>query len=916
LAIPASNVATHGPRTRGLYWRLYLLILVTLVPMLLIGTFAMWKTARDYRQHSEQRLQETATALARGVDQGVQDNINQLRLISLLLPHANTDSPQLEVWMQQNPGLRLIPDHSPLAQSLPPGLLQAAHSSGNAQISNLFTTDDDAHRVAIALPFVDATGQPHVLSMVQLSRQLINTVLLSGSNDDLLVAVVDGNGVIAARSRNPEAYIGSPATDWQILQQAPGQQGIFPALTQEGQRIIFAFRKLQAAPGWALLVGESQQDFQAGWQRPLFGILAVGLIAALVALFAAHTIAGSILRPIRALAQRGESILANAPTLPDPPASNISEVRSLQLSLNDSVDALKKSADEAGALALELKTKEQRYRTVAEAGALALWEADGDGRVTAVTGWHEITGQEDSAALGKRWLRRVNPQDLPQLQAALAQSFALGTPLDMEFRVLDRHSGWRWLRARGAALGPDKSEWAGVLEDVDARRQAQAHIAFLAHHDALTGLPNRAVLFDKLGHALALAHRGHPSALLLLDLDRFKEVNDTLGHPVGDRLLQEVSHRILGCMRTNDVVARLGGDEFAILMAPEPQPPEAAVILATRLIDVLSHPFELDGRPVSTSTSIGIVLIDKLSGAEDKLMSNADLALYRAKEEGRGCYRFFEEEMDTCMRRRRQLEIELRSAVSEQQFVLYYQPLVDLQQSRLTGFEALLRWQHPQRGLLDPGQFLALAEEIGLMIPIGNWVLQQAMQAACGWPDHLTVAVNLSVSQLAQPNLAGTVELALAISQLPAKRLELEITENALIPNIQAAAVHLLRLKAAGVAIVMDDFGTGYSSLSYLRAFPFDKVKIDKSFIDELDEQSQSSAIIGAVSHLCAKLGIIATIEGVETRAQLAQLKQEQCVEGQGYVFGRPMPLAQVNDFIAQWPQHWPSSDAGTGAAQ
>lgn len=897
-------------RTRGLYARLHLLIAAALLPMLLVGTIAIVLAARDYRQNSEQRLQETATALARGVDQGIQDNINQLQLLALLAPNDRDASPEVQAWARHNPGIRLIHDQTPEAQSLPTPALRDASESGQVRISNLFSSNSGtAPEVAIALPFTDARGMARVIALVQPSNRLINSVLRSADNESLLVAVVDSNGVLAARSHAPERFIGKPAPDWDKLQQLGTDVGVFEATTKEGQGIVLAFHKLQAAPGWALVVGEPMRSFHARWQRPLVGVILGGMLAAIIALFSAHTIARSILQPIRALARRGQDIVANGVTQPDPPASDITEVRSLQSSLNDTVDALKRSADEARALARDLKASEQRYRAVAEAGALVLWESDPNGLVCSATGWRELTGLPNQDALGKGWLRRVNEEDLPQIEIALEQSITTGTPLDVEFRVLDLYGKWRWLRARGARVGPEQTDWAGVLEDVDARRQAQARIAYLAQHDPLTTLPNRTVLFEKLAHALANAQRGHHSALLLLDLDRFKEVNDTLGHPAGDRLLQEVSRRVLGCARANDVVARLGGDEFAVLMAPEARPPEAAAALAGRLIESLGRAFELDGHPLTISTSIGIVLIDNLAEGADKLMRNADLALYRAKEEGRGCYRFFEAEMDTRMQLRKQLETELRAGLEQQQFVLHYQPLVDLQQRRITGFEALLRWNHPQRGLLEPSQFLALAEDIGLMIPLGEWVLRQATRDAARWPDDMKVAVNLSVSQLAQPELANIVEKALADAGLPPSRLELEITEDALITNIQAASAHLLRLKVAGASIVMDDFGTGYSSLGYLRAFPFDKVKIDKSFLRDLGEHSQGSAIIGAVSHLCSKLGITATIEGVETRTQLSQLKEEHCAEGQGYVFGRPMPVDRIDSFMREWPARWQNAE-------
>ncbi|WP_282265378.1 EAL domain-containing protein [Stenotrophomonas sp. PS02298] len=907
MATTASAAQHTLARTRGLHSRLHLLILATLLPLLVIGAFAVWNAARDYRHSSEQRLQETAIALARGVDQGIEDNINQLRLLSSLAPQLQETAPELQAWARANPDIRLIQDDSEQARTLPSGLLYDARREGRAQVSDLFTNAiTNTPEVTIALPFGD-TGGTRVLTMVQPSNRLIASIMGSGNDQQLLAAVVDNNGVIAARSLSPERYIGKQVPDWQTLQRSSGQHGLIDASSKEGTPVIFAFHRLQAAPGWTLVVGEPQQSFQARWLQPLLGIILGGIVAAVIALLWANAIARSILLPIRALVQRSHGVVDNLAPLPDPHPSNIREVRSLQSSLNGTVDALKKSADEARALARDLKASEQRYRAVAEAGALVLWQSDRNGTVLSATGWRELTGQPDDHALGKGWLRRVNEDDLPQIEIALEQSFTAtkAASLDVEFRVLDLYGKWRWLRARGARIGHSLSSWAGVLEDVDARRQAQARIAYLAQHDPLTALPNRTMLFEKLDQALIAARRGHNSALLLLDLDRFKDVNDSLGHPTGDRLLQEVAQRILGCVRGNDLVARLGGDEFAILMASESRMPEAAATLAARLVEELGRSVELENHQFAISTSIGIVLIDNQANAADTLMRNADLALYRAKDEGRSCYRFFEAEMDTRMQRRRQLETELRAALQQQQFELHYQPLVDLRLRQVAGFEALLRWNHPQRGLLEPSEFLALAEDIGMMLPLGAWVLRQAARDASQWPEQMKIAVNLSVSQLAQPDLAEGVEQVLAETGLAPARLELEITENALITNIEAASAQLLQLKKAGVSIVMDDFGTGYSSLGYLRAFPFDKVKIDKSFVRDLGEQSQGSAIIGAVSHLCEKLGISTTIEGVETQAQLDQLKEEHCAEGQGYVFGRPMPLAKVEDFILQWPARW-----------
>jgi diguanylate cyclase (GGDEF)-like protein len=449
------------------------------------------------------------------------------------------------------------------------------------------------------------------------------------------------------------------------------------------------------------------------------------------------------------------------------------------------------------------------------------------------------------------------------------------------------------VRARGAQVGTlEMPEWAGVLEDVDARRKAQADIAWLAQHDPLTGLANRAVFHERLDLAIEQAARGVKSAVLCLDLDRFKEVNDSLGHPVGDALLKQVAARLLEQVRHADTLARLGGDEFAILISGN-DPAEEARILAERLITAISLPYEVSHHNVVIGLSLGISLVEDHRCGRDRLIQNADLALYKAKEQGRGCFRFFEPVMDAHMQQRRTLEMDLRRGLEEGQFRIHYQPLVDLASARLNGFEALLRWEHPTRGLLQPDSFLPLAGEIGLINRLGQWVLEQACVEAAGWPPSLKVAVNLAAAQLTA-ELHLMVERALEHAKLPARRLELEVTENALYSHIEAATPSLLRLKARGVSIVMDDFGTGYSSLGYLRAFPFDKVKIDKSYVRDLDKDSHAGAVINAVSLLCSQLGITTTIEGVETRLQLQLINTHAGGEGQGFLFGHPCSADEV----------------------
>ena len=387
--------------------------------------------------------------------------------------------------------------------------------------------------------------------------------------------------------------------------------------------------------------------------------------------------------------------------------------------------------------------------------------------------------------------------------------------------------------------------------------------------------------------ALSRVARGESVAVLCLDLDHFKSVNDTLGHPIGDSLLQAVAARIRACVRPTDTVARLGGDEFAIVQVSAAQP-TGATALAARLIEQIGEPFEIEGHQVVIGASVGIAVAPDDGSDPDCLLKNADMALYRAKEDGRGTYRFFEPAMDAKMQARRALELDLRKALVLGEFELFYQPLVRLDTDRVSGFEALLRWRHPQRGLVPPGEFIPLAEEIGLIGPIGAWVLKQACAEATRWPDHLKVAVNLSPVQFKNGTVVLDVVSALSASGLDPRQLELEITEAVLLQDTETTVATLTELRNLGVRISMDDFGTGYSSLGYLQKFPFDKIKIDRSFIRDLADRPDAIAIIRAVTGLGSSLGMSTTAEGVETEAQLRQLREEGCTEVQGYLFSEP----------------------------
>lgn len=438
--------------------------------------------------------------------------------------------------------------------------------------------------------------------------------------------------------------------------------------------------------------------------------------------------------------------------------------------------------------------------------------------------------------------------------------------------------------------------WVATHEDITEQRRSAARIAFLAHHDALTGLANRAAISQRIEEAAARERRtGEPFSVLLLDLDRFKQVNDTLGHPAGDALLREVAARLKATLRETDVLGRLGGDEFAIIQTSAINQRQAAIALSSRIIDLLSQSFTIERNDVSIGTSIGISLAPQDASDPAGLLKMADLALYQAKSAGRGNYQFFNTDMTVAATERRELEMALRHAISNHELEVHYQPIVDANTLKVTAAEALLRWRHPIKGLLTPELFLPVAEESGLIAQIGRWVLETACKQAAAWPDHITLAVNLSPVQFRRPSFQGVVTTALAESRLPPRRLELEITETALAGSSVEYLSVLQKLKELGIAIALDDFGTGHSSLSQLTMFPFDKIKIDKSFIGNMTQRADCGAIIEATLTLAKRLGIATTAEGVETADQCRLLRAAGVTSMQGYLFAQPVPAGHVD---------------------
>jgi diguanylate cyclase (GGDEF)-like protein len=534
----------------------------------------------------------------------------------------------------------------------------------------------------------------------------------------------------------------------------------------------------------------------------------------------------------------------------------------------------------------------QRLRAFADAAIEGLVVVDGDRIVDANRSFLKLAGYPSLADAPTSARALLPALELPALSTAADAAAteaelvtAGGETCDVE--VLLRPLSWR-----GAALH------VLALRDISERKESAARIAHLAYHDALTGLPNRAVFADHLARAVAAATASsEPLAVLCVDLDGFKAVNDVFGHPIGDELLVEAAQRLRAAVRGNELVARLGGDEFAVVQQGAGQPHHAG-LLAERLVAALEAPFALADRTVRVSCSVGVALYPADAAAPMDLIKNADLALYRAKAAGRGQTRFYEAAMDEELRQRRRLEADLKGAIDNRELAVHYQPIADLETGGIIGFEALLRWTHAERGAVGPDTFIPVAEECGFIVPLGEWVLREACAEAAQWHPPLKLSVNLSPAQFAHDGFTASVERILAETGLAPTRLDFEVTEGLFIREPEQALTVLRELKALGVQISMDDFGTGYSSLSYFRIFPFDKVKIDRSFVHDMMESPQARAIVRSVIGLGRGLGVPIVAEGVETSAQLDALRAEGCDQVQGYLISRPGPIAQFDPIL------------------
>ncbi|GAD48807.1 hypothetical protein NT2_04_02190 [Caenibius tardaugens NBRC 16725] len=879
-------------------------VLTTVLLGVVFVAVAVWHASSSLKDLSSQLLTGSAKSTASLIESELQTRISLLEALIGPDPSVPISDAALErinrILMAQGSQVFRVTKDDPTDRLPPMPRMPKMPGNTYAQIaiSDLyFDPRTGQPRIAITFPAFVKEGESGLLALSIAPETLLEGASWRSSEmGSLLFAVTDSKGRIIARSRNPGRYVGKMAPDWAKVVEARSDAGSFTAKTAEGAPIIFAFRKLKQTPGWVVVVGEPLDEFDARWMMPAYSVITANLLALFMGLLLAIWMVRLILNPIKALAAHGERVAAGehdgSPPLPI--NSPVREFNTLQRSLLDAEDTLRRRASALTEALDVLAVSEQRYRALASAGTLAWFQADGKGNMTVMTGWRELTGMQEDEAL-EEWHRSVHPDDWPELQAARQYAIAHLTVMNVEFRIRSKDGRWCWVRSRSAPVltaDGELVEWVGLLEDVDERRQAQEKIRHLAHHDSLTGLCNRTYLQEQLPRLIEDARqRSANLAVYLIDIDKFKEVNDSGGHGAGDTLLISIA-RSLRRNAHAGLVARLGGDEF-VVVKPDVGDDASAVAFGNQL--------QADFRRIPSSStisgfataSIGYAIFPRDGTDVDHLLRHADMALYQSKNSRAGTTCGFTSAMADDLQHRLELEKDLFQAVTNrpEEIHVFYQPQFRSSDRKLVGYEALARWTHPRYGPIPPQTFVTIAEEIGIINALGELILRQACRDAIRWPDDVSLAVNLSAIEVSQIDLPSIINGILLSTGLRAHRLELEVTEGVLIRDRELALGVLRRLKAMGIKIAMDDFGTGYSSLEYLHVFPFDKVKIDRSFITEITDSPHANAIVRSIVSLGEVLHFQVIAEGVESERQISILNDIGCEYVQGFLLGHPVSI-------------------------
>lgn len=816
----------------------------------------------------------------------------------------------LNIVMRDLHGQQMVNTRLPWGASLPRVTnIEADHdvvSHRRPVVADLYMgTAAAAALVRVIVPVIRGGDVRYTLTASLSTGALSNLLTEAGVVAPYAGSIGDRHGRILARSPYDEAIIGRVMPGFADF---AGAAGTWSGINSQGVDVYAGFQRSELSD-WVFAVAIDKRLLDAPLYRSLWWLGGFGILLGLIAIVASSFIARRIIVSHRQIQVAAEA-LGNA-ELVDPPVTRLSETNLIASALAGASRRIRQQADELVAANRDLEHRvEERTREVSSQAnlikvtldnmdqGLMLIEADNTVPICNERAMELLDLPAELMASRPRFLDVLRYQtsrnDFGRSDELLKAFVASGGIARNAHTYERERPNGTILEIRTVPLADGGA--VRTYTDITARKSAELLSHHMARHDGLTGLPNRTLFRERLTDALT-GTSGHDGsvAVLCLDLDRFKAVNDTMGHPTGDALLRAVADRIIAALDERDVVARLGGDEFSIIQAVGNQP-YAASALAARLIEEIRQPIEVGGHAIHVGTSVGVAIASDGQDA-DTLFKNADLALYQAKNAGRGTFCFYEPTMNAAVQERRSMEEHLRHALARREFSVHFQPVVNLETDLVSGFEALLRWTHPERGSVQPTEFIPITEDSRLIIPIGSWVLREACREAVSWPASVRLLVNISAVQVEDPGLVASVLSALAGSGLAPSRLQLEITETVLMNESAVARDTLASLRDLGVKIALDDFGTGFASLSYLRRLPLDGLKIDRSFVQGYAEPT-TGAIFDAIAGLGRALGIVVTVEGIETHEQLALARRLGCAEVQGFLFSRPVPAAEARAFL------------------